>query len=105
MTSLMRSVAAAALFGLAAVASADSLTCSTLESTSNISIDRRFELDYTTENSEYWWVGPLLSFSRAPQQRSFSLLSTILYTYHWSHTADLFPQVDRLRCPQAGMHH
>ncbi|KAH7051017.1 FAD binding domain-containing protein [Macrophomina phaseolina] len=57
MTSLMRSVAAAALFGLAAVVSADSLTCSTLESTSNISIDRRFELDYTTENSEYWSTG------------------------------------------------
>ncbi|KAK7709103.1 hypothetical protein SLS57_008829 [Botryosphaeria dothidea] len=57
MPSFLRSVAAAALLGLAAVANADSLTCSTLESTSGISIDRRFELDYTNENSEYWSTG------------------------------------------------
>ncbi|KAK0663613.1 putative FAD-linked oxidoreductase [Lasiodiplodia hormozganensis] len=52
-----RSVAAAALLGLSAVAKADSLTCQSLESTSSISIDKPLSLEYTSENNEYWSTG------------------------------------------------
>ncbi|OJD31570.1 fad binding domain-containing protein [Diplodia corticola] len=52
-----RSVAAAALLGLGAVANADSLTCQSLASMSSISIDLPLTLDYTTENNEYWSTG------------------------------------------------
>ena len=56
----LRSLAAfCGLASLAAVASADSLTCQTVESDTNIKISRRFEVDYTSENNEYWYVVPL----------------------------------------------
>lgn len=54
----LRSVAAfCAAACLTAVANADSLTCQSLESTSNISIDHPLDLAYTSENSEYWSTG------------------------------------------------
>lgn len=39
---------------LAICATADSVTCQTLEATTSIPIDHPLDLAYTTENSEYW---------------------------------------------------
>ena len=49
----------------------DSPTCNTLEATTDIKIDYRYELDYTKENNEYWYA----SVSRTSPETHFLLLS------------------------------
>lgn len=61
MPSLRSITALCGLVYFAAVANGESVTCQALASSSNIKISRPLDLDFTTENNEYWYVPSVLS--------------------------------------------
>ncbi|KAI0788364.1 FAD binding domain-containing protein [Fomes fomentarius] len=83
MPSLRSITALCGLAYLAAVANGESVTCQALKSSSNIKISRPLDLDFTTENNEYWSAGcaaltPACIIKPATAQEVSTVIKTLL---------------------------